>query len=826
MSYGASTPTITAQYSGWKNGDSASSLGTRPVCSTSATSASPVGSYASSCSGASGQNYDISYVKGTVKVTQAQLTVTASKGSMNYGGSPPSITVAAYAGFVNGQSAQDLTTQPTCSSEASSSSSVSGSPYPSDCLGASATNYTISYTSGSVTVNPVPLKITASDGSMSYGGSPPAITASFSGFVNHDTAANLTTPPACSSSATSTSAVNSSYPSVCSGAVDPNYTVSYTPGSVTVKPAALKITASSTTIGYGATPPSITPSYSGFVNGDTSASLSPQPTCTSTVTSASAVGSYSTTCASAADANYTITYVAGSITVNQATPTVSVSGAAGLTSGPVEITVTVNGAAGADVPTGSVTVTDANSKCTIKSLDATGNGTCSLVENASEDGDTVAASYAGDTNYVVAKGATTEAVSVATPTVTLSAPTSASAGLITYDVTVAGQGATPGGSVVISDGTNTCNTGPLDAGLGACTLKESTGTYQIVAQYSGNGDYASASASASEVVNETATSLAVSTTSLVYGLEQSALFSVTVTPPIGVAPPSGTPVQLMAGTQVLCVTAALAPSDITVVDPVLGPVQVAVATASCHLAPTAIAAGTYNVAAEYPGDPGAFVGSSSTPTSVTVASAPTSTITSLSSAKTTYENESTEKLTVQVSEPTAGSSFVTGAATVKAGSVVLCTPTIEQGLGTCKFTRAQLSVGTHTIVANFAGSTSLLASSSKPVALLVAKPQTTSSLSLSRGAVAYGSEQRVIFTARVTAPSGLSPAGGVVVVSTGSKRLCVIDLVRGKGSCALTASELAVGSHMISALYQGSSQLQGSSAPGRLLVVTKAPTVK
>ena len=824
MTYGGAVPTITPEYSGFKNGDSASNLTTHPTCSTSASSTSTVGSYTSSCSGASAANYNVSYVKGTVEVTQASLTITASNGSMNYGGSPPKITVASYTGFLNGDTSTDLTTQATCSTTASSASSVSGSPYKSSCSGASSADYTISYVNGAVTVNPVALKVTASNATMAYGGSPPAITvASYSGFVNSDTASSLTKAPQCSTVATSSSAVGGSYASNCSGAVDPNYTFTYVPGNVTVKPAALTVTASSAKVTYGAAPPVVTAAYAGFVNGDTSASLTTQPTCSTTATSTSAVASYPSTCANAADSNYTITYVAGSITVTQATPTLTVSGVSGLTTGPVTISVSVSGASGANAPTGSVTVTDANAKCKIASLDATGSGTCALVENASEDGDTVTASYAGDTNYLAATGTTTESVAVATPKVTLNAPTSASAGLITYDVTVAGTGAAPSGSVTISDGTNTCTTGPLLAGAGACGLKEISGTYQVVAQYPGDGNYTSASASSTELVNETATSLAVSTSTLLYGQEESALFSVTVMPPPGVAPPSGTPVQLTAGSQVLCVTAPLVASVTTVVDPTLGPVQVPVAIATCHLAPTTVAAGTYSVAAEFPGQPGAFIGSVSTPASVTVESAPTSTVTSLSSLKTTYESENSEKLTVQVSVPTAGSSFVTGDVTVKSGSTVLCRPTLKAGLATCKLTRAQLLAGQHTIVAEFAGSASLLASSSKPVTLIVGKALTTSALSLSRTTVAFGSEQSVTLTARVSVPPGAAPASGVVVVRSGSKRLCVITLVRGKGTCSLSSSELPAGTYIISALYQGSSQLQASSSPGHSLVVTKAP---
>ena len=59
------------------------------------------------------------------------------------------------------------------------------------------------------------------------------------------------------------------------------------------------------------TVPTITPSYSGFVNGDNASSLSSQPTCSTTATASLPVGNYASSCSGAADSNYTITYVSG-----------------------------------------------------------------------------------------------------------------------------------------------------------------------------------------------------------------------------------------------------------------------------------------------------------------------------------------------------------------------------------------------------------------------------------------------------------------------------------------------------------------------------------
>ncbi len=90
---------------------------------------------------------------------------------------------------------------------------------------------------GGQTVNPVPLSVTASSASMTYGAAPPVITPSYTGFVNGDGPGSLHPVPACSTDATSSSPAGT-YPSDCTGAADPNYVISYAGGVVTVTPAA------------------------------------------------------------------------------------------------------------------------------------------------------------------------------------------------------------------------------------------------------------------------------------------------------------------------------------------------------------------------------------------------------------------------------------------------------------------------------------------------------------------------------------------------------------------------------------------------------------
>jgi hypothetical protein len=157
-----------------------------------------------------------------------------------YGGGSSSASIRAHAiptitstitGFVNGQTGSVVTTQPTCTTTATASSPVG--TYPTTCAGGVAPNYTFNYVAGTLTVTPAALTITASSGSANIGGTIPAVTAAYSGFVNGDTATSLTTAPTCSTTATSTSPA-AVYPTTCSGAVDPNYTITYVPGTMSL----------------------------------------------------------------------------------------------------------------------------------------------------------------------------------------------------------------------------------------------------------------------------------------------------------------------------------------------------------------------------------------------------------------------------------------------------------------------------------------------------------------------------------------------------------------------------------------------------------------
>jgi hypothetical protein len=274
---------------------------------------------------------DADYAEATtnamVAAFPAPLTITADTQVTFYGASLPTLT-ASYIGFVNGDSATNLTAPPTLTTTATTGSHVGGNPYLITASGAVDPNYAIFYVNGTLLVLPAGLTISADNQSKMYGAALLTLTASYTGLVNGNTSASLMTPPTLVTTATASSHVNGSpYAITASGAFDSDYVISYVAGALTVTPAPLTITANNQTKAYGAALPTLTASYTGLVNGDTSASLMTQPTLATIATATSPMGAYSITASGAVDSDYAISYVGGALSVTPLTLTVTANGA-------------------------------------------------------------------------------------------------------------------------------------------------------------------------------------------------------------------------------------------------------------------------------------------------------------------------------------------------------------------------------------------------------------------------------------------------------------------------------------------------------------------
>ena len=326
-------PAILPLYVGFVAGDTAASLTTAPTCNAYQTppppppgilvsGATPIGKYPTICSGAVDPNYTISYVNGTITVAKGLLTITAPSFSMIYGGPIPTLTPT--------YSLNPPTppfTAPVCRTSVTAKSPVGVYPGAVICSGAVDPNFsTITYIAGTVTITPAPLVITAPSPTMTYGGPIPALTPNYATFVAGDTAANLTTQPICTTTALVTSPVSPpTYPVTCSGAVDPNYSITYAVGQLTITPATLTITAKNLSKAYGTTLTFLGTEFTatGLVNADTVTSV----TLTSAGSAATAaVGTYPITPSVAVGTgltNYNVVYANGTLTVTGAPLTIT-----------------------------------------------------------------------------------------------------------------------------------------------------------------------------------------------------------------------------------------------------------------------------------------------------------------------------------------------------------------------------------------------------------------------------------------------------------------------------------------------------------------------
>ncbi|GGI50883.1 hypothetical protein GCM10011425_20950 [Mucilaginibacter galii] len=317
--YGAANPVFEFTYSGFAAGDSQANLTTAPAATTPATTTSAVGNYAIIPSGAVSNNYTIVYNNGTLTVDKAQLTVTADNQSKIYGAVNPSLTVR-YNGFVNGEMPAVLSTAATATTSANAASGVG--TYAIVPAGAAASNYNFIYANGVLSVSRAQLNVIAENKTKVYGTTNPALSYTINGFVNGDNATVITTPPVGTTSATTNSGVGT-YPINFAGATAANYALSYTPATLTVTPAVLTITANNQTRTFGQANPAFTLTYVGFVNGDGAANLTTQPSASTTATTASPAGTYPIVPGGGVSANYSFTYVNGTLTVTSTTATIN-----------------------------------------------------------------------------------------------------------------------------------------------------------------------------------------------------------------------------------------------------------------------------------------------------------------------------------------------------------------------------------------------------------------------------------------------------------------------------------------------------------------------
>jgi hypothetical protein len=200
------------------------------------------------------------------------------------------------------------------------------------------------------------------------------------------------------------------------------------------------------------------------------------------------------------------------------------------------------------------------------------------------------------------------------------------------------------------------------------------------------------------VAAPTATSMALSAVSVVYGREQAERVSVIVDDVFGSVPTGA--VTIRAGNTVACTITLKARKG------------------SCTVPAAKFGPGTVRVTGFYGGGI-SFQTSQSVGQMFTVTKAATKTRLALSKSPVTFGKEQAERVSVAVSPQFGG--IPAGTVTIKAGTRTVCTIRLKSGKGSCALTAKQLKPGTYKLTASYPGKGGFTGSASAPRTLKVAK---------------------------------------------------------------------------------------------------------
>jgi hypothetical protein len=379
-----------------------------------------------------------------------------------------------------------------------------------------------------------------------------------------------------------------------------------------------------------------------------------------------------------------------------------------------------------------------------------------------------------------------------TATNTTLASSTASAGLnqaVTFTATVSPSTVGPftaAGTVTFADGNNTLATVGLSDGTAAFTTTTLTaGPHAISAGYSGDENFAASAASTNVIINQAATTVALTSSISTSNLGQMLTFTATLMPST-------------VGTLVASGTVSFFDGNTT-----LGTVPLNNGTAT--LMTGALGAGSHQITATYSGD----ANFAASPAALLQIVNPAATTTVLISSGRVSNPNQPVTFTANISPNTVGSFTAGGSVTFQDNGAFLATVPLTNG--TAMFTTSALSSGAqHTITANYSGDGNFMATSANLtqtvnlVNKVVTTTQVVSSLNPSN------LNQMVTFTATVNPPSsGPFNLSGTVMFSDGNTALETVAL---NGNVAtLSVSSLKPGSHLILADYNGDANFNPST---------------
>jgi len=350
----------------------------------------------------------------------------------------------------------------------------------------------------------------------------------------------------------------------------------------------------------------------------------------------------------------------------------------------------------------------------------------------------------------------------------------------TANVTPANGPGTPTGTVTFYDGNNALGSGALASGTAALSTSAlGLGPHSITAVYAGDPNFSgSTAAPLNQIVNQTTTTTSLLSAPNPSVVNQSVLFTATVTGQFGGAP-TGT-VSFIQNGKTLGT----------------GTLSGGQATLNYAFGRT----GTISVTAAYSGDLN-FLSSTSAPLQQVVKKAPSTTTVASSQNPSSFNQLVTFTATVSSSF---GNPLNGEVVTFLDGTSTLGTGTLSGGVAT--LTTSGLATGAHQIRAKYAGDADFMGSTSAALQQRVNKAASTTALVSSQNPSSFG--QSVTFTATLSGQYGGTPTG-TVTFKDGTTVLGMVSL--SGGSAAYSTSTLSKGKHNIVAAYGGDSNFKPSS---------------
>src|SRR5467141_2002791 len=473
--------------------------------------------------------------------------------------------------------------------------------------------------------------------------------------------------------------------------------------------------------------------------------------------------------------------------VNQAAPIVSLVSSLNPSTFGRQVTFKTKVDSGSRTPTGSVTFFDGVTS--LGSAALTGDSALLNTGSLTAGTHTIKGVYSGSPNFKSDSATVTQTVVQVTPIVTLvsSLNPSTFGQNVTFKAKVDSGAQTPTGSVTFYDGATSLGNFPLTGDSAQVSTSSLTGgSHSVKAVYSGDVNFRSDSATITQTVNKAGPTVTLASSLNPSTFGQNVTFKAKVDS--GTHTPTG---------------------SVTFYDGAASLGNVSLAGDSAQLSTSTLIGGSHLIKAVYGGSTN-FKSDSASVTQTVNQAAPAVTLASSLNPSTFGQNVTFKaKVDSGTHTPTGSVTFYDGAASL--GNVSLVGDSAQLSTST-------LIGGSHLIKAVYGGSTNFK-SDSASVTQTVNQAAPAVTLASSLNPSTFG--QNVTFKAKVD--SGTHTPTGSVTFYDGVTSLGTVSLAG--DSAQLSTSTLIGGSHLIKAVYSGSTNFKSDSASVTQTINQAAPTV-